>query len=94
MPPPAAGTAAPTPGRGARTQLDLELWHCGIRPVTFDGTTWVTASTLDGTNAPPGFGSGTMERTATDAATFTDGASGEIILFSPLIGEYAPPPCA
>lgn len=92
--PAAAGTAAPTSAKGVLSQVELELWHCGIRPVAFDGMTWRAESTLDGTNAPPGFGTGTMERTATDAATFTDGASGEIVTFAPLVGEYDPPPCA
>ncbi len=62
--------------------------------MSFDGTMWIAESTLDSTNAPLGFGSGTMERTAADTAKFTDGASGEIVTFAPLVGEYAPPPCA
>lgn len=83
--------ASPSP---AARPVDVDLWHCGVRPVDFDGRPWLATTEIDGTTAPLDFGgSGTMRLVRRDQAVYTDDPSGAVIEFAPLTGEYEPPPC-
>jgi hypothetical protein len=64
--------------------------------VEFLGRDWVADEpSTDATNAPLDFGGiGEMRQETEASAVYKDDASGKVIRFSPLVGEYDPPPCA
>jgi hypothetical protein len=87
---------AATSSTSAASETSVELWHCGVRPVEFDGERWsADPPPFDATNAPEGFsGRGRIVRVDQDSAQFTDSGTGARIEFKPLKGAYEPPPCA
>lgn len=89
-----ATTATTVPDR-EEAEVTVELWHCGVRPVTFLGENWLASSFIDQTTAPQSFtGRGNMELVREDLARYTDDGSGTTIDLARLVGEYDPPPCA
>ena len=82
--------------------ISVELWHCGVEPVTLDGRTWEVPDSetvdghpdlpLDATNTPADWvGRGTVVVEG-DTMTYTD-EGGEVVGFVPDDGRPSPP-CA
>jgi hypothetical protein len=93
-----ASGSTPVPSTSTTTsvveQVTVELWHCGVRPVTFAQRSWLSDDT-DGTNGPMTWsGTGRMTLVSSDQAVYTDNGSGKVLEFEPLVGPYDPPPCA
>jgi hypothetical protein len=87
-------SASPEPRPQTSASVRVELWHCGVRPVEFDGRSWLASTEIDRSTAPLDFGgTGTMRLVDESTAVYTDAESGQVIEFSPLVGEYQPPPC-
>lgn len=73
----------------------VELWHCGISPLEFDGGLWEVPDgeePFDGTNAPDSFaGEGTIERISDSELRYIDD-SGVVLRFVP--DDSTEQPCA